>query len=125
MDISCSESELHILNRVAEAAKDLGMKTYLIGGFVRDKIMGRPTKDADIVCVGDGIELAKKAAQYFYPVPQVSIFKNFGTAQIKIYAHPDAGKSRTRSPELPIAGNSQEPPFEIEFVGARTESYAY
>jgi len=125
MDIECTDEELSILKKIADAGEQASTPVYVIGGFVRDKIMGRPTKDADIVCVGDGIELAKKAAQYFYPVPQVGIFKNFGTAQIKIYAYPDAGKSRTRSPELPIAGNSQEPPFEIEFVGARTESYAY
>ena len=60
------------------------MPAFIIGGFVRDKILNRPTKDADIVCLGDGIELAKKTAQQFHPIPEVNIFKNFGTAQIKI-----------------------------------------
>src|SRR5215471_484480 len=84
MYIKCSDSELFILNKVTEAAEELGLETYLIGGFVRDKILGRPTKDADIVCVGDGIALAKAVAKRFNPLPSVNYFKNFGTAQIKI-----------------------------------------
>jgi putative nucleotidyltransferase with HDIG domain len=77
----------------------MGVKTYLIGGFVRDKLIGRDTKDADIVCVGDGIELAQRVASAFQPPPPVAFFKNFGTAQIKLEG------------------------WEIEFVGARKESY--
>ena len=75
------------------------MPVYLIGGFVRDKLIGRKTKDADIVCIGDGILLAHKVAERFNPKPIVSYFKNFGTAHIKLDE------------------------FEIEFVGARRESY--
>ena len=78
------------------------MDAYLIGGFVRDKIIGRPTKDADIVCLGDGIELAHQVAKRFNPKPTVAFFKTFGTAQIKM-----------------------EDGFEIEFVGARRESYDF
>lgn len=100
MDIKCTNSELALLNKVAAAAKQLRAESYLIGGFVRDKILGRETKDADIVCMGDGIELATKVAQSLKPVPQVSYFKNFGTAHIKI-----------------------NDDFDIEFVGARKESY--
>ena len=73
-----------ILKKVARAAAELDVETYLVGGFVRDKILGRSTKDADIVCVGDGIELATTVAKYFNPVPPVSYFKNFGTAHIKV-----------------------------------------
>jgi putative nucleotidyltransferase with HDIG domain len=102
MDIQCNEKELMVLNKVATAAKQLQVPTFLIGGFVRDKIIGRPTKDADIVCLGDGIALANATAQQFSPKPTVSFFKTFGTAQIKV----DDG-------------------FEIEFVGARKESYNY
>src|SRR6478735_2487994 len=84
MEIKCTKKELDIFKKVAEAAAELGFPCYLIGGFVRDKIIGRPTKDADIVCVGDGIELAHKVAARFHPRPPVSFFKNFGTAQIKL-----------------------------------------
>lgn len=101
MDIKCTEKELFILNKVSHAAQELGMESYLIGGFVRDKIIGRKTKDADIVCVGDGIELAKAVAKRFKPEPKFSYFKNFGTAHIKV------------------------DDFDIEFVGARKESYRY
>ena len=79
MDINCTEKELFIFKKIAHAAEELGVETYLIGGFVRDKIIGRNTKDADIVCVGDGIELAKAVAKRFKPEPKFSYFKNFGT----------------------------------------------
>ncbi len=64
MEINCTEKELALLKKVANAAEALGMETYLIGGFVRDKILGRETKDADFVCVGDGIELAKEVGLF-------------------------------------------------------------
>ncbi|MBP8114833.1 MAG: HD domain-containing protein, partial [Chitinophagaceae bacterium] len=102
MEINCTENELVLIKKVANAAQALGMETYLIGGFVRDKLLGRETKDADFVCVGDGIELAKEVAKQFSPIPQVDIFKTFGTAHIKI-----------------------QNDFEIEFVGARKESYSF
>ncbi len=103
MKIDCSEEEILIFKKISEAAGELRIPAFVIGGFVRDKILGRPTKDADIVCVGDGIELANQTAEKFSPKPLVSIFKNFGTAQIKIFVG--------------------DIPFEIEFVGARKESY--
>jgi len=101
MQIVCTDKESLVFEKIAAAAEVLEMPCYLIGGFVRDKIIGRPTKDADIVCMGDGIALAHKAAESFQPKPVVAYFKNFGTAQIKL-------------PEL-----------EVEFVGARKESYTH
>jgi len=101
MDIKCTEKELFILKKIAHAAEELGVETYLIGGFVRDKIIDRKTKDADVVCVGDGIALAKAVAKRFNPEPKFSYFKNFGTAHIKVNE------------------------FDVEFVGARKESYQY
>ena len=101
MDIQCTDKELFIFKKIAHAAEELGYPCYLIGGFVRDKIIGRDTKDADIVCVGDGIELANKTAKNINPVPQVNFFKTYGTAHFKV------------------------DDFDVEFVGARKESYAY
>jgi poly(A) polymerase len=101
MEIICTEKELFVFNKISQAAEELGLPCFVIGGFVRDKIIGRPTKDADIVCLGDGIALANKVADLFEPRPYVAFFKNFGTAQIKIED------------------------FEIEFVGARKESYRH
>lgn len=101
MDIHCTERELFIFKKIAHAAHELGIECYIIGGFVRDKLLGRNTKDLDVVCIGDGISLAQKVAQQFSPHPPVSVFKNFGTAQLKLEE------------------------MEIEFVGARKESYTY
>jgi len=100
MDIVCTPEEQKLLGQIGSAAQKLNVPCYLIGGFVRDKIIGRNTKDADIVCVGDGIALAHEVAALFQPKLKVNFFKNFGTAQIKL-------------------GNG----FEVEFVGARKESY--
>lgn len=91
--------EEQILYKIAEAAEALGYPAYAVGGFVRDRILNRPCKDIDIVCVGSGIELAKASAQLFQKKSKVSVFKNFGTAMFKV-------------------GD-----IELEFVGARKESY--
>ena len=101
MQIPCTDIELALLKKIALAAKELNVPCYAIGGFVRDKLIGRTTKDIDIVCVGDGIILAEKVAGIFFPKPEVHFFKNFGTAQIKTAQ------------------------MEIEFVGARKESYDF
>ncbi len=121
MDIDCTNEELFIFNKIAEAGAELAMPVYIIGGFVRDKIMQRSTKDADIVCAGDGIALAKKTAQKFTSHPQVSVFKSFGTAQIKLSLNEN--KTFNRLFPSPSEKGSDEATFEIEFVGARTESY--
>ncbi|HET7117384.1 MAG TPA: HD domain-containing protein [Hanamia sp.] len=117
MDINCTDEELFIFKRIGNAAEELGTPAFIVGGFVRDKILNRPTKDADIVCIGDGIKLAEKTAQKFSPKPQVNFFKNFGTAQIKIHLTPNPLSSFDK---LRVTG---ERAFEIEFVGARKESY--
>jgi poly(A) polymerase len=96
--------ELLLFERIAEVAASRGEEVFVIGGFVRDKLIGRPTSDADIVCVGNAIELANDVAAMYNPRPAVSFFKNFGTAHFKI-----------------------QDPFgkilDVEFVGARKESY--
>ncbi|GAB3006035.1 HD domain-containing protein [Niabella terrae] len=112
MDIILNRQEAQVIAVVAAAAADLRLETYLVGGFVRDKLLNRATKDIDIVCEGDGIELAQAVAQRLHPAPRVNIFKNFGTAQISASAIAAAtGADRS-------AGG-----FDLEFVGARKESY--
>ena len=67
MEIQLNHKEEIIVNKIAEAAQELGLESYLIGGFVGcNKILGRPTTDADIVCLGDGIELAKGSCKQIY-----------------------------------------------------------
>ena len=89
-----------IFKILCEASEDLGIDSYVIGGFVRDYLLKRGIpKDIDIVAVGSGIELAKVVSSKLPEDPKISIFKNFGTAMIK---HGD---------------------IELEFVGARKESY--
>ena len=83
----------------SEAADELELETYLIGGFVRDIFLYRKSNDIDIVTVGNGIELAKLVAKKLGKNVRVTVFKNFGTAQIKYKQ------------------------YELEFVGARKESY--
>ena len=100
MEINCTDTQLKIFEKVAKAAEVLNYPCYLIGGFVRDKILERPTKDADFVCVGDALKLAETASKLFKPHPKVSYFKNFGTAHFKM-----------------------RDGFDLEFVGARKESY--
>ena len=86
---------------VSEAADELGLEAYVIGGYVRDIFLNRHSKDIDIVAVGSGIELAKVVARKLGKRATLSVFKNFGTAQVK-------------------AGD-----LELEFVGARRESYSH
>jgi poly(A) polymerase len=97
MNFTDTLSQNPIFKQIADAAHSLGLDSYVIGGFVRDLILKRPSKDIDVVCVGSGIALAEKVAQN--TGVYVNVFKNFGTAQIKI-------------------GD-----WEVEFVGARRESY--
>jgi poly(A) polymerase len=92
-----------IFELLAQSARACQVEAYLVGGFVRDLLLKRPSKDIDIVCVGSGIALAQAVAQQIGQkmgeTPAVTIFKNFGTAMVK-------------TEEL-----------ELEFVGARRESY--
>jgi poly(A) polymerase len=100
MQINCSVEELKLFEKIAFAARKLNYPCYVIGGFVRDKILDRSSKDIDIVCVGDGLILAEQVSLLFKEKVSVSYFKTYGTAQIKLAN------------------------IEIEFVGARKESYS-
>lgn len=92
-------SENTIFKTVQSASAELNLKSYVVGGYVRDLILQRPSKDIDFVCVGSGIALATNVASRLGPKAKLSVFKNFGTAAI----HCDG--------------------YEYEFVGARKESY--
>ncbi|MDT0651366.1 CCA tRNA nucleotidyltransferase [Autumnicola edwardsiae] len=90
-----------IFNVISLAAEELNVESYVIGGFVRDHILQRGNpKDIDVVAVGSGIELAKKVSELLPHKPKVQIFKNYGTAMLRAFD------------------------MEIEFVGARKESYS-
>ena len=99
MNYSQHISSNYILQLIGEVADQV--ETYVVGGYVRDLIMGKKSKDIDVVCVGSGIELAQKVVDRLPGKTKLSVFKNFGTAQIK-YEDQD-----------------------IEFVGARKESYRH
>jgi poly(A) polymerase len=88
-----------IFKTIADCANQLGVDAYVIGGFVRDIYLGRDSKDIDVVTIGKGIELAELVHKQLGEEAHLSVFKNFGTAQVKIND------------------------LEIEFVGARKESY--
>jgi poly(A) polymerase len=88
-----------IFRIISETADEAGKECYVIGGYVRDIFLKRPSKDIDVVVVGSGIELAENVARKLGKNAYITVFKNFGTAQVK---HKD---------------------LEIEFVGARKESY--
>ena len=88
-----------IFNIISECADEMNIPAYVIGGWVRDLLLNRPSKDIDIVALGSGIELAEVVAKKLGNNYHVNIYKNFGTAQI-VYED-----------------------YDIEFVGARKESY--
>lgn len=86
---------------IGDVADGMGVECYVVGGFVRDIFLERPSNDIDVVVVGSGIEVAKALKGSLGKKAHLSVFKNFGTAQVKM-------------------GDE-----EIEFVGARRESYSH
>ncbi len=96
-----SSLEDKIFQIIGSAADQLGVEAYVVGGYVRDILLKRPSKDIDFVCVGSGINLANEVARALGPGVHVTVFKNFGTAQLR-YGDLD-----------------------LEFVGARRESYRH
>lgn len=88
-----------VFKHVGQAADELGVEAYVVGGFVRDIFLDRASKDLDFVCVGSGIALASAVGKRLKVQNALTVFKNFGTAQLKWGG------------------------YELEFVGARRESY--
>ena len=94
-----------IFHQISEAADRLGVECYVVGGYVRDIFLERPSNDIDVVVVGSGIAVAEELKQMLGRKAHLSVFKNFGTAQVKF---------RQKGVEN-----------EVEFVGARKESYSH
>jgi putative nucleotidyltransferase with HDIG domain len=90
-----------IFKTISETADELGLECYVVGGYVRDLLLHRPSKDIDVVVVGSGIQMAEAFGHKLGRGAHVSVFRNFGTAQVKYHEQ------------------------EVEFVGARRESYSH
>lgn len=90
-----------IFHLISSAADDLGLECYVVGGYVRDLFLERPSNDIDVVVVGSGIRVASEVKNMLGKKAHLSVFRNFGTAQVKYKHH------------------------EVEFVGARKESYSH
>ena len=105
-----------IFHQISEAADHLGVECYVVGGYVRDIFLERPSDDIDVVVVGSGIEVAKELKRMLGRRAHLSVFRNFGTAQVKI-----RGEWREKSGEE----RREWQETEVEFVGARKESYSH
>ena len=90
-----------VFHLIGEVADEMHLEAYVVGGYVRDLFLERPSKDIDVVVVGSGIQVARQVAARLGRHAHLSVFKNFGTAQVKDGA------------------------LELEFVGARRESYSH
>ena len=104
-----------IFHQISTVADGLGVECYVVGGYVRDIFLERPSADIDVVVVGSGIEVAKGLKQLLGKRAHLSVFKNFGTAQVKIRE-----RQRGDDPE-----DEHVSEIEVEFVGARKESYSH
>lgn len=98
-----------LFHQISSVADRLGMECYVVGGYVRDIFLERPSNDIDVVVVGSGIEVAKALKQQLGKRAHLSVFKNFGTAQVKYWQQTKDGPQE----------------IEVEFVGARKESYSH
>ncbi|HRG64196.1 MAG TPA: tRNA nucleotidyltransferase, partial [Saprospiraceae bacterium] len=83
MIISIQPYEREIFTLIGETSAKLGYPSYVIGGFVRDRLLARNSKDIDIVCIGDGIKLAEQVSYRLRPIPRIVVYKRFGTAMLK------------------------------------------
>ena len=99
--------------KLTQTVDALGLEAYIVGGYVRDFILKRPSKDVDVVVVGSGIEVAQAFSKALGKGATCSVFRNFGTAQVR-WRHWE-----------PVAGKRVQQEEEIEFVGARKESYSH
>ena len=99
-----------IFHQISTIADRLGVECYVVGGYVRDIFLERPSNDIDVVVVGSGIAVAQALKKELGKKAHLSVFKNFGTAQVKFMRTDDGGTRKE---------------YEVEFVGARKESYSH
>ena len=99
-----------IFHQISTIADRLGVECYVVGGYVRDIFLERPSNDIDVVVVGSGIAVAQALKKELGKKAHLSVFKNFGTAQVKFMRTGDGGTRKE---------------YEVEFVGARKESYSH
>ena len=117
-----------IFHMISEAADSLGLECYVVGGYVRDIFLEKPSDDIDCVVVAPngmpspGIAVAKSLKKKLGKKASLSVFKNFGTAQVKVYGR-DISESAPSLWERAEGEAVEESSIEIEFVGARKESY--
>ena len=121
-----------IFHQISEAADRLGLECYVVGGYVRDIFLERPSNDIDVVVVGSGISLAEELKRMVGRKAHLSVFKNFGTAQVKVRRSKEGRSKEGRSKEGRSKERSNEESrsdgdefMEVEFVGARKESYSH
>ena len=115
-----------IFHQISEAADRLGVECYVVGGYVRDIFLERPSNDIDVVVVGSGIAVAKELKRMLGRRAHLSVFKNFGTAQVKFKEERGGSKEERgeRREEREYSAGAKEE-IEVEFVGARRESYSH
>lgn len=99
-----------IFHQISIIADRLGVECYVVGGYVRDIFLERPSNDIDVVVVGSGIAVAQALKKELGKKAHLSVFKNFGTAQVKFIRTEEGGTRKE---------------YEVEFVGARKESYSH
>ncbi|MBR1468793.1 MAG: HD domain-containing protein [Prevotella sp.] len=126
-----------IFHLIGDCADELGMECYVVGGFVRDIFLERPSKDIDVVVVGSGIRVAELLKEKLGRKAHLSVFKNFGTAQVLIreqlianseqflISHSVNDEMQKEKPFRNYSLFTIHYPLEVEFVGARRESYSH
>lgn len=109
-----------IFHQISHVADTMGVECYVVGGYVRDIFLERPSNDIDVVVVGSGIAVAEELKRQLGKKAHLSVFRNFGTAQVKIN-----GPLAVSSWQLANGQEQKAKSLEIEFVGARRESYSH
>ena len=115
-----------IFHQISAVADYLGVECYVVGGYVRDIFLERSSDDIDVVVVGSGIRVAEELKNRLGRRAHLTVFKNFGTAQVKIKVPTTTTRLEKATTTRPIPQSREtEKELEVEFVGARKESYSH